>query len=205
MAQFHLRFDLPNNPPYDRPDWCWQAYGELVLPFIDTHHPTRFWFSQYEAPNIPKHILVRYESPAIFDAANLSIQPVEHHAFNIHDDLGVPRFFGANQRKNDSQLRGSMIFDFLHQASLLTLDQLSHKEHGYWCLEQSPDQDNNHYGYTLESVHHLFCNLSRVPTAVALIPAAIAQQHQTNPILSPLYAKIFGVYTLQTPVVRVEF
>ena len=108
-------------------------------------------------------------------------------------------------RKTGSDHRGSKIFDFLHAASVLTLDQLSHQDQGYWVWEENPDKGNNHYGRTLESVHHLFCNLSAVPTAVVVIDPNLANQKQLDRFLSPLYSKIHRVYTPNIPIFPIQY
>ena len=203
MKQVHLHFDIPDSHPYDRPDWYFQAYGNIILPIVTNHLPKRFWFSQYQPP---KHLLLRYESQEIFDdLTNLSILPSEHEEFDIYADLSQPRHFGTNQRMNDKNDRGSKIFDFLHAASVLTLDQLSHQENGYWVWEENSDRGNNHYGKTLEIVHHLFCNLSAVPTAVVEIDPVVANQKQLHPLQSPLYAKIHGGYIQTNPIISIQY
>lgn len=204
--QYHLRFDIPDQKPYDRFDWYLQAYGNLLLPFLANHSPQRFWFSRYQEPNMPKHLLVRYESETMFDPSSLDIQPSEHTEFDIHADLSGTRFLGTNQRGHNAPDRGSKIFDFLHAAALLTLDQISHQDQdGYWAWEENPDSGNNHFGRTLESVHHLFCNLSAIPTAVVIVDPVEANQKQISQIQSPLYAKCFGVLTPNSPVIPVQY
>lgn len=200
MPQFHLRFDLPDEKPFDRPDWQIQVQGEIVAPFVNTHQPTRLWFSHYGGLENGKHLLIRYEAEHKAEDSILTFPPSEHYHSDIHQDLGGARFLGNNQQTTDSGLRGSMIFDFLNSAARLTLSQLSHQVDGYWVREKSSDTGNNHFGSPLESVHHLFCNLSAVDTAVALIPT-----HQQIQILSVLYAKINKLYQPTTQVVPVMF
>jgi len=142
----------------------------------------------------------------MFDPTTLDIQPSEHTEFDIHADLSGTRFLGTNQRQTDAPDRGSKIFDFLHTASVLTLDQISHRDQGgYWVWEENPDRGNNHSGKTLEIVHHLFCNLSAVPTAVVVVDSVQANQKQINQIQSPLYAKNLGVLNPNSLVVPVQY
>lgn len=196
MKQYHLKFDIPDTSPHDRPDWEIQAQGEIVKPLVNRHQPKRFWFTHYGGLKIGKHILIRYESESIADTTYLPIQPSEHSPFDIHSDLGAVRFLDPNQ-KSTSNDRGSKVFDFLHAASILTLDQLLVKNNGYWIRETSPDKANNHFGSPLESYHHLFCNLSVVETSVCIV--------SRNGILSTLYAKIHRLYSSETPVISVKF
>jgi hypothetical protein len=200
MPQFHLKFDIPDSPPFDRTDWQIQAQGEIVAPFVASHRPTRFWFSHYGSSAGAKHILVRYESGQMAEPQSFPIQPTEHLDFNIHADLGGVRFRDPHQHNSTGDERGSKIFDFLHTAAVLTLDQLLDKQNGYWMRETSPDRDNNHFGSPLESIHHLFCNESCVQTAVGII-----QNSQQAQITSVLYLKMQGIYPPQAQVVPVTF
>ena len=205
MPQFHLCFEPAAGHPYDRQDWQWQMIGHLLQPFVAKFHPARFWFSCYVAPAIPKHLYIRYETDKIAEDKELPLPPKEHYEFDIVGNLSGQRFLGDNKQHNDKSKRGNLIFDFLHQGSLLTLAQLSHLENGYWCIEKNQDVGNNHYGSSLESPHHLFCNLSGVPTAVVVIDPVVANQKQISQLLSPLYSKIHGVYAPNLPVCPVQY
>lgn len=200
MSQFHLKFDVPDKPPFDRADWQIQAQGEIVKLLVSSHQPARFWFSHYGGSGARRYLLVRYESERMADTSELIYQPSEHHDFDIHADLGGNRFRDPNQQNSTSIDRGSKIFDFLHASAILILDQLLEKENGYWIRETSPDHGNNHFGSPLESIHHLFCNESCVRTAVGIV-----QNGQHAQIESVLYLKIRGVFSPQTQVVPVTF
>lgn len=197
MTQFHLKFNVPDSFPFDRHDWGIQVQGEIVAPFVTSHQPTRFWFSHYGGVGNGKHLLVRYELDHMADTGGLPIQPTEHTEFDIHADLGGDRFRDPSQGNSSPDERGSKIFDFLNAAANLTLDQLLGKRDGYWLREKSPDVGNNHFGSPLESVHHLFCNLSGVETSIAVV--------EGKEVYSTLHAKILGLYGPDTWVIRVQF
>ena len=38
MGLYQLQFDLPDAFPFDKDDWHWQAYGEVILPIVETNH-----------------------------------------------------------------------------------------------------------------------------------------------------------------------
>jgi len=84
MPQFHLRFDVPDTKPFDRLDWQIQVQGEIVAPFVNTHRPTRFWFSHYGGLEKGKHLLVRYESAQMVEDSMLCFPPSEHNPIDIH-------------------------------------------------------------------------------------------------------------------------
>jgi len=205
MPHFHLRFNAPNSHPYDTDTVRWQLLGDVVLPFVEQNLPSRFWFSRYHGGGVPSQIFLRYESDKM--AKNLpTLDPEEHHEFDIIEDLSGPRFLGDNEQNRDRNIRGNLLFDFLHTASRLTLAQLSHLDNaGYWQIEKNSDHVNNHFGSSLESMHHLFCNLSSVPTAVVLVPShENTPAHQTR-LISPFYAKMKGLYSDDLSVARIYY
>ena len=225
----HLSFSvaLPQSAPFDRPDtipgnWYDSFLGNVALPAYETGKLDRFWFSHYGALGDNPHVKFRFSTDD-FKTVNSILQTViskysltlleEHgltypHEFDIVSDL-VPvhekAHYGDNQRHSDHRERGEHLYTFLSGAAVLSLHCLSHTDaDGYWYRETNPDVGNNHFGDTTESLHHLYCNLSNVPTAVCVLPIA---GHVGPPfqLVSPLYAKISGKYLHGAQVVRVMY
>jgi len=46
---YQLQFDIPDKHPFNREDWYWQAYGEIILPIVQNNRLKRFWFTRYGA------------------------------------------------------------------------------------------------------------------------------------------------------------
>ncbi|MBT7040394.1 MAG: hypothetical protein HN921_11185 [Bacteroidetes bacterium] len=205
MNLYQLQFDIPDKHPFNREDWYWQAYGEIILPIVQNNRLKRFWFTRYGALNHKPHLLLRYEAKKMVKKFH-GIKPSIHHEYNLVDDLGSPRFLGTNRQSSDASQRANLIFDFLHMTANLTLSQLSHKDdQKYWVTEKSADLGNNHFGSPLESIHHLFCNSSATPTAVAMVQIPNNQQ-KTSSIypLGLIRAKNSGLFNQNTPVVKID-
>lgn len=203
MKLYQAHFTPPAAAPYDREDWFWQIYGHVLLPIVEQQQPNRFWFTYY-VENGVRHVEFRYEAPDKFDDATWALNPTLHAEFDIIHDLSGGRFLGTNQRNTSAPDRGNLMFDFLHQAARLTLSQLSHIDQGYWQLETNADFGNNHYGFTLESPHHLLCNMSNMPLGVVIIKFEMPPFEGVT-ALSPLYAKLRGLYNNTLPVIKVKF
>lgn len=203
MPQFHLRIDIPDDPPYDRHNWDWQAIGEIVLPFIVRHSPPRWWLGRYYSTKVPKHLLIRYESFSQANELDFPWPPSEHTTFDIVSALGSGRFLGPNARTTAKE-RANTCFDLLTSASELALQRLSHKQDGYWVLEESADT-NNGYRDPFESVLHLFANAAAVTATVAAVNQAQATQLGVAPLLAPSRAEAMGLIVPGTPIYPVQF
>lgn len=228
MEHYSLAVEPPTASPFDRPNgqpgnWYDTFLGTVVLPAVQTGKLERFWFSHYGAFGQGHHVKFRFSTDSIADVqavldpliAKFSFRLLEEHGhtfphpFNIIDDLshqngGVLRL-GNNQRVKDFRERGELLYSFLHSTALLVLHCLNATDQdGRWYREFNPDQGNHHYNDTLESIHHLFCNQSDVPTGVCVLPVTgdIGPPFQ---LASPLYANIAGVLRPGTQVVRVRY
>jgi len=130
------------------------------------------------------------------------------HEYDIIGDLAPASsqsHYGVNQRHSDRRQRGELLYSFLSSAAILTLHCLSHSDaEGRWHRESNPDHGNNHFGDTTESLHHLYCNLSNVSTAVCIVPVA-GQVGPPYQLMSPLHAKISNKYAPGTRVVLVNY
>lgn len=213
MVHTSLAVLLPNDPPFDwaEPDpgnWYDSFLGNVVLPVVSTGKLDRFWFSHYGGLPSTCEAKFRFTTDHFADVDPLiqdllrkyKLKLVKEHEktypadFDIIGDLvkgpmGV-RFFGANKRQRDREARGQIIFDMLHSVARLTLDCLSESDgDGHWYREINSDENNDHFGDTLEAAHHLFCNETSVPTGICVISESPLK------LMSPMYAKSNGVFT----------
>jgi hypothetical protein len=227
MEHYSLAVGFPHRPPFDRPDpqpgnWYDSFLGAIVLPAVQTGQLARYWFSHYGAFGRDHHAKFRFSTDSIADVQavldpligqyGLQLQQ-EHghvfpHPFDIVSDLahtgGAVTRLGNNRRVSDLRERGELLYSFLHASAALVLHCLSETDQeGRWYREFNPDQGNHHFNDTTESIHHLFCNMSGVPTAVCVMPPPVLGAPPR--LMSPLYAKIRGVYQPNLPVVRVPF
>ncbi len=83
-------------------------------------------------------------------------------------DLGGPRFLGEDRRAARCRTRADLMAKSLWALCQLMLDSLQGpNEDGRYRLETG-DPKHNPHGSSFESIHHLFCNITDVPTVVEL-------------------------------------
>lgn len=180
MASKSVSLSIPDDPPYDRQEnWYESFVGRDLAPVIDSGRFRRYWFTRYGAIGQRKHILFRFDANDL-EAAEESLSPLRakfrlgpggYTDYDIAGDIGrgeKSRFLGNNGRHQDAARRGDIAFDFLHASARLFIDCLTGPDdEGYWCLE--PEKTSGFSVATsLEQFHHLFCNLSNVPTWIVI-------------------------------------
>lgn len=185
-----LSLAVPDTPPYDRAESWFETFaGNHLLPLVGGGQFRRFWFTRYGAVGQGKHILFRYDVEDVQTVASdiavlegrFSPGPSGHTDYDVTGDIGRgegSRFLGQNNRHQDHAARGELAFDFLHASARLFLHSLAGPDpNGYWQLE--PETSSTFSTETsLEQYHHLFCNMTSVPTfvVVAAHPEVIGDQ-----------------------------
>jgi hypothetical protein len=180
MPAKSLSLNIPDVPPYDRAEsWFESFVGNNLIALVEVCQFRRFWFTRYGAVGHGKHILFRFEVDDLASvAANIEelknkfeLGSEGYGDYDYAGDIGRgegSRFMGTNTRHQDSSRRGSAAFDFLHVSARLFLDCLSGPDDaGYFQLER---ETNSKFSVetSMEQFHHLFCNLSCVPTFIAI-------------------------------------
>ena len=101
------------------------------------------------------------------------IRPYEEAA-----DTGGPRFLGAENRLPPrTELRARFVTHIYYATSQLLLDMLVGPDpNGRYRMEQNELREQNPNGSALESVHHVFCNMTSVPLSVLFLQQG-GQQH----------------------------
>lgn len=190
MTVKSLSLTIPDNPPYDRAESWFESFaGNDLLPIIESCPFNRFWFTRYGAVGSGKHILFRFEIDDLSSVEahvnalmkKFPLGPLEYTEYDYGGDIGRgerSRFLGNNTRHQDQNLRGSIAFDFLHATARLFLDCLTGPDQqGYYQLE--PETTSKFSVVTsMEQFHHLFCNLTGVPTFVAITAHPKLPGHQ---------------------------
>jgi hypothetical protein len=87
--------------------------------------------------------------------------------YDIVKDLGSDRFIRADADQEERATRADLIAQFINATVKVMLDMLAVDESGRWMWEPSVHEQNPN-GSVFESVHHLFCNATNVPTTVLL-------------------------------------
>lgn len=188
-----LSLVVPDDKPYDNPEnWFLSFVGNNLLPVIEEGNISRFWFTAYGAVGHEqgKHIRFRFE---VHDLALVKARishliecfgndPSGYTDYNVGKDIGrgeKSRFLGTNAKHQDEVRRGDLAFNFLHASACLMLDCLVGPDtDGYFALE-SVTESGFSIETPLEQFHHLFCNMTQVPTFLGL--GAPPNQQQVIP------------------------
>lgn len=175
-----LSLTIPDSPPYDQAgSWFESFAGNELLPLVEENQFARFWFTRYGGVGHGKHILFRFE---VDDLASVESQitdlrskfpagPDGYKDYDYSGDIGRgerSRFLGRNSRHQDSARRGGIAFDFLHAAARLFLDCLTGPDSGGYFQLEPETTSSFSVATSMEQFHHLFCNLSGVPTFIAI-------------------------------------
>jgi hypothetical protein len=200
MTLKSIHLEIPTIRPFDRPDWFEAFVGNCILPIVKTGHISSYWFSRYQDPN--KHIRFRIKTENY-----TAIKPVidgqitKYGLKDIGDETNYDgpefrgrRFLAENEQQKDAFIRQELIWQFLSAATKLYVDTFSHAdENGYWHREQSNDRANNIDGDIMESVHHLFCNLTAVQPRVELVMGLDHQGRIQTQLIAGHYRKWQGI------------
>src|SRR6185437_15616917 len=184
-----IRIDLPNQLPFDR-DTDLEAFaGEYILPI--EKKLKRFWFTRYGVVG-QRYILFRFSTT--------KFEKIEAHINNITNifggagcedydyvgDLANQRFLGTDARTKDKKKRADLVFAFLTASAKLLLASIVRDADGHWRHENERVSGYNNHT-SLESVHHLFCNMTGVPTYAVLFSPTNAEQF----VRSDMYSRDF--------------
>jgi hypothetical protein len=101
------------------------------------------------------------------NSAGCYIHPNGWMDYDVVNDLGSNRFIikGANTPERIN--RAKKVAYFIDATVRLMLDMLIEEKPGLWVFESNENEQNPN-GSVFESVHHLFCNSTQVPTTVIL-------------------------------------
>ncbi|MBI3848797.1 MAG: hypothetical protein HY298_00690 [Verrucomicrobia bacterium] len=168
-----LHLCLPSAAPYDTESALETFAGENVLPIANALH--WFWFSRYGKVGDWK-IKFRFATNshnAIEQHVTHLTSSFAHGADGCGDydyvgDLGGDRFLGQDARNRSRTARADLVYDFLTSSARLFLASIVREADGRWRHEQETKSTMNRQT-SLESVHHLFCNLTGTPTWAAVL------------------------------------
>jgi hypothetical protein len=180
MQVHSVEVSIPDSSPFDRDD-CWfeSFVGSIIQPVVGSQSVSRFWFTRYGAVSHGKHALFRFETNDVSvilaslsaELAKFGMMIAREETYDVAGDIGRgqdSRFLGVNAKHQSNARRGDVAFTFLHSAACLMLDCLvGPDESGYYRLE-SETQSGFSRETSLEQYLHLFCNMSCVPTFIAI-------------------------------------
>jgi hypothetical protein len=121
---------------------------------------------------------IQNEALRLAQEANCFPDPRGWIDYDIVADLGGDRFVRAEAGSDDRQRRSQLVANFMDATVRMILDALGQDSTGRWILEPNINPQNPN-GSFFESVHHVFCNATAVPTTVLLSGRANQWQIQT--------------------------
>lgn len=108
------------------------------------------------------------ESIEMAQSAGCFTEPDGWVPYDPVHDLGGDRFIRNDASLEDRRQRARLVASFVDATIRLMLDSLTYDEAGKWNLEPNMLPKENRKGSFFESVHHLFCNATGVPTTILL-------------------------------------
>lgn len=147
------------------------------------------WFSRYGTPE-NREIKFRFsvEDYKTVLSGIESIQNLFKHGmdgcgdYDYIADLGGSRFIASDREKVDQADRALLVYQFLTAAARLFIDCLVPVGSG-WRQEEEKTSGYNRQT-PLETFHHLFCNMTDVPTW-----AAVLRKHGKDQVVSDLASR----------------
>lgn len=193
MSLHSLVYNLPKTPRFaGESTWFPTFLGGFVLPMLATDLIESYWFSRYQ---IGQDKSVRFR----FKVADGDYPKVLHRANELEQALGMTRrmeelnydgsdlralrFEPANPRRLHADQRFELVWNFLCSTARLYLDCLAHEDPvtHTWSMELNTDIAHNAQSDTVETFHHMFCNIT------GLQPLVYETGIAASPIMSHLY------------------
>lgn len=100
--------------------------------------------------------------------AGCLVNPRQWNPYDFVGDLGSDRFIMSDATQGDKLARAKLVARFVDSVVRLYLDSIASDQAGKWALESNDVREQNPNGSLFESVHHLMCNFTDVPTSVLL-------------------------------------
>lgn len=167
-----LHLKLPAIPPYAGVYDLESFVGEQVKPIVDRLQ--LFWFSRYGISG-NREIKFRF-SVEDYDGVKDKIEAIEkafeHGAdgcgnYDYVADLGNDRFIAPDRKVSHQADRSLLVYQFLTAGARMFVDCLVQDGPG-WKHEEETTSFYNRIT-PLETIHHLFCNMTNVPTWAAVL------------------------------------
>lgn len=157
--------------------WLWVTryagpYDELKppqgVPLPQDFHANEFYryivLRLHAAPEVRDS--VHQTAIRLAQQAGCFIEPRGWFPYDPVEDLGGDRFIRNDARLQDRNERARLVALFVDATIRLMLHSLSLDDDGKWTLEPNATHGQNPQGSFFQSVHHLFCNATGVPTTV---------------------------------------
>jgi len=172
MTHHSLHLLLPDEPPFTDDYFLESFVGRHVRPLANKLR--LFWFSRYGAPrkgevkfrfSVDDYESIRSE----IEALTALFKPGEDGCgpYNYVVDLAGDRFIASERKSTHQAQRGMLAYEFLTASAKLFIDCLVENGVGWKHEEETATGYNRKT--PLEQYHHLFCNMTGVPTWAAVL------------------------------------
>ena len=159
--------------------WIWVT--RYAGPYTNDSPPVGITIPQeFHANGSYRFIVLRlHVNPDIREAVQTKIIELTQNAgcfsdprgwiqYNPIEDVGGDRFIRNDAELSERTERARLIVSFVDITIRLMLHSLSKDESGHWVTEPNMIPQQNPKGSMFESIRHLFCNATAVPTTVLL-------------------------------------
>ena len=187
MTTHHsMHLKLPSNAPFDGPNYLTSFVGIHVRPLASKLR--LFWFTKYGRPGAGE-VKFRFSTDD-YEGIRKDIEAIEgmfQHGddgcgdYNYVGDLGGERFLAPGRRATDQAARALLIYEFLTASARLFVDCIEPDGAGWKAEEEITSNYNRET--PMETFHHLFCNMTTVPTWAAVIQLPGQQPNSLGPLM----------------------
>jgi hypothetical protein len=173
MTYYSHVLNIPHAHPFDN-EHRWTTFlGEFVKPLVEGKD-FLYWFSYYGDFARFRIYTEDYDSTELDTLMakfgftyRLNDQGKRmEDPFTLEEDLGSPRFLGAERTGISPTERGLMVLRLVHAGARLFLSALV-RDGDYW-REEICDESNNTFRSSSRSYIHLLHNLTQSPVCVIL-------------------------------------
>ncbi len=151
--------------------------GNFVKPIVEQGKPHQYWFTFYGDSAKLRIWTDETKTAGVHSTIQsllggpLGVQMVDattrlEEDLTLVKDLGWERFCPQDFTDTQKQARAELILTLMHATCQLVLSCLRGTPGDYWGIEPNSQKGLNPEGSVFESLHHLFCNSTRVPTPV---------------------------------------
>jgi hypothetical protein len=205
------RIFVPTAQPFDADSWAETALGAIVAPLVSPAQQLEwYWFSRsvsdggdsgdcdiakipesFAIDGLYRSLRLRYAIPTLAQSEfeRRALELIETTGAKVSDfrdypwidDLGGDRFVGGDRSRSRRESRANLMARYLDALSRVTLDcVIGPTDEGRHAFEAN-DGDQNPHGSSFESIHHLFCNMTDVPTFVLVLGNQLATHWMPRP------------------------
>lgn len=170
MPYYFQHINLPAGAPFDAPAFRWSTcVGSFIKPVVEAQPGLVYWFSYYDDHFqlcffTQAYAAIRADMDARMAANGMTWRRQPEAQDTLEGDCARDKFYGYLAK--DRTQRANLVLKYLHAISALYIDQLIQRPDGRWMPEPNNDLGNNCDGVIFQSLLHMLCNMTQVPTPV---------------------------------------